>query len=274
MGKMKRYVIEDPQNIAPFNQPARELNVLNKPLWLSQRDVLNPYCEGEIPVAALSDVPLAAEPMIVHRDNLFFDEAFIASFMEQAMLTGAACRAAFRPTDDAFMKYAVPLSRRVQAVYKRAENGRNKDLHSTGHGWGERGEIDHYVIDLWYYPEGYHPNTPVTPIFISSECKEVGYYSVPDYMAERGDLTHFVTKRSFISVENWVHGRTNAVAGHVGTGAGGQKLCDQPDGHHPGAGVHRRQRDDWPRRGDPGVHHRQQREYRPGLQPATVGDRG
>src|SRR5258708_38424392 len=42
-------------------------------------------------------------------------------------------------------------------------------------------------------------------IVVSSGWMEAGYYSVPDYMSDRGDLVHYLTKRSMISVENWVH---------------------------------------------------------------------
>ena len=37
---MIKIIICDETLIPPFNEPARDLRVLNKPLWLHQRDVL------------------------------------------------------------------------------------------------------------------------------------------------------------------------------------------------------------------------------------------
>ena len=37
---LRRLVIRDPRKLAPFNEEARELRILNKRLWLYQRDVL------------------------------------------------------------------------------------------------------------------------------------------------------------------------------------------------------------------------------------------
>lgn len=198
MGKIKKYVIQDTQHIAPFNQPARELNVLNKPLWLAQRDVLAAYCETEIPIEALEQTPRLPEPCLIHSDSLYFDQAYIDEFMRQAQRLGQPVRAAFRPDDKAFVAYAVPLSRRVKAVYKTHDtlprrNGRGRE------------DVDHYEVDLWCYPNGYDPALPVMPLVIDSGWAEYGYYSVPDYMSNRGDLVHYVTKRSMLSIEHWVH---------------------------------------------------------------------
>jgi carbonic anhydrase/acetyltransferase-like protein (isoleucine patch superfamily) len=197
--KMRKYVILEPRHVAPFNQPARELTVLSKPLWLLQRDALTDYCEVEFTVDSLDQVPRDPEPMIIHRDNLFFDEPFISEFIRQARKTGLACRAAFKPSDDAFRQYALPLSRRIHAEPRRDSGGRpvrdnrGKDV------------IAHYEIDLWYFPKGYQPESPIVPIIIESGSAEVGYYSVPDYMSNQGNLTHYLTKRAMLSIEHWTH---------------------------------------------------------------------
>lgn len=191
VNKMQKYIIEDKRHIAPFNQPARELSVLNKPLWLGQRDALEEYCSLEKPITGLDKVPRDGGEMVVHRDNLYFDAPYIKNFIDQARAKKVACRAAFKPTDDAFTTYCLPLSRSIQAITKRGEQGRE--------------QVDHYEIDLYYFPQGYRPEEPITPIYVSSDCTKAGYYSVPDYMSDRGDLTHFLTKRSMISVENWIH---------------------------------------------------------------------
>jgi carbonic anhydrase/acetyltransferase-like protein (isoleucine patch superfamily) len=199
MPKMRKFIIQDTRHVAPFNQPARELSVLNKPLWLAQRDALAGYCETEIPVESLADVPRDNEEMIVHRDNLYFDEPFIRDFITQARKTGLACRAAFKPGDKALTTYAVPMSRQIHAEPRRDSTGRPvRDVRG-------KDVVDHYEIDLWYFPKGYHPEAPIVPTFISSGWSEVGYYSVPDYMSNQGNLTHYLTHRSMLSIEHWVH---------------------------------------------------------------------
>lgn len=200
MPKMRKFVIEDKQYIAPFNQPARELSILNKPLWLSQRDALAEFCEAEFPVNSLEEVPQGtSEEMLVHRDNLYFDEEYIREFIKQAQATGLACRASFKPNDKAFVTYVVPLTRNVHTIIKRDENGKSiRDNRG-------REEVDHYEIDLWYFPRGYDPNKPIVPVIVESGSIEAGYYSIPDYMSNQGDLTHYLTKRSMLCVENWVH---------------------------------------------------------------------
>lgn len=182
---MRKYIIEDKRYIAPFNEPARELRVLNKPLWLAQRDVLEAYCQTEFAIQSLEGVPEDPEPCVVYRDNLYFDEPFIAEFFRLAQTTGQACRAAFSSEDRALMAYAKPLSKGFEEWYD-ARRGRTL-----------------YLIDLWYFPRGYTPS--VTPLVVESGWTEAGYYSVPSYMSNRGDLVHFLTKRTVLSVENWVH---------------------------------------------------------------------
>src|SRR5258707_10634598 len=96
---MRKFIIEDKRAFASFNEPGRELRVLNKPLWLAQRDALAAYCDNEIPVESLNGVPGDREEMIVHRDNLYFDEPFVDEFISRARKTKKACRAAFSTAD-------------------------------------------------------------------------------------------------------------------------------------------------------------------------------
>lgn len=196
---MRKFIIEDKRDIAPFNEPARELRILNKPVWLAQRDALANYCDNEVPVASLDGVPSDPEEMIVHRDNLYFDEPFVDEFIKRAKKTGKPCRAAFGVEDKALMTYALPLSRGFTAVTRHDEQG--KPVRDS------RGKemIGHYEIDMWYLPRGYRPEEPVIPIIVSSGWTEAGYYSVPDYMSNRGDLVHYLTRRTMLSIENWVH---------------------------------------------------------------------
>jgi UDP-N-acetylglucosamine diphosphorylase / glucose-1-phosphate thymidylyltransferase / UDP-N-acetylgalactosamine diphosphorylase / glucosamine-1-phosphate N-acetyltransferase / galactosamine-1-phosphate N-acetyltransferase len=202
MAKMKRFVIRDTREISPFNQPARELNVLNKPLWLAQRDALSDYCDAEFNIEGLDDLPSTPEEIVVHRDNLYFDQPFIRSFIEKARKKNYPCRVAITAQDAAFKTYALPLSRQVYPVARvRNENG-NTGYMREGR---TREEVDHYLMDLYYFPRGYRPDEPISTIEMDLGGKEVGYYSVPDYMSNLGQLGHFVTERTIIAVENWVH---------------------------------------------------------------------
>jgi carbonic anhydrase/acetyltransferase-like protein (isoleucine patch superfamily) len=182
---MRKIIIEDRRNIDPFNEPARELRVLNKPLFLHQRDVLLPYCTGrELAVQSLDQLPrsILGERVetLVHRDNLYFDQHFIADFVKRAQETGKACQVAFSGDDKAITYHA----RRLQK--------------------GIRSEGDHYVADLWYYPYGIDPN--VRPLVVDTEPYEAGYYRVPTYMApEQGEIVYYLPTKSFLSIEHWLH---------------------------------------------------------------------
>ncbi|MBN1304706.1 MAG: hypothetical protein JXA13_09755 [Anaerolineales bacterium] len=125
-------------------------------------------------------MPQTAEAMIVHRDNLFFDQGYVNSFMSKALRLGHACRAAFSADDPAFREHILPLS----VSYTPAGNL--------------------YLADLWYYPKG--PQASVDPLVIDLKSREVGYYHVPTYMAdERGDLVYQVPIRSMMAIDSWVH---------------------------------------------------------------------
>jgi len=181
---MRKFILAEKQAIAPFNEAARELRILNKPLWLTQRDVLAAYCETEKTIDSLDLVPRDAGASVVYRDNLYFDQPFIDEFFRLARARGVACRAACSATDKAFMTYAWPLSRSFEE---------SRDISGQ----------TLYLLDLWYYPQGYTP--AVVPVIVPSGAAEVGYYSVPSYMSKRGDLTHYLTRRTVMAIDNWVH---------------------------------------------------------------------
>ncbi len=177
---MRKLVIPDKRNIPPFNEPARELRVMNKPLWLNQRDVLASYCEQEMDITSLERMPDDRTETIVYRDNLYFDQPFVDAFVQKARQQGKACRVAFALTDPAIVNHAVQFQR---GIYR---------------------EGDMYVADLWYFPFGKDPN--VRPLIMDTEAKEMGYYRVPSYMAnESGDLSYWVPHKAFMSIEHWVH---------------------------------------------------------------------
>ncbi len=181
---MLKIILQDPRYLAPFNERARDLRILNKPLWLLQRDVLTPYVHRELEVTGSEPLPEVHEECLVYRDNLFFDSIYMYVFLSEAHLLGKPCRAAFSTADRAFYEHALPLS----VSYTRAG--------------------DCYLADLWYYPKGTFgvQETDVAPLIIDLQAREAGYYHVPTYMAyEQGDLTFQAPMRSLIAIDTWVH---------------------------------------------------------------------
>ena len=192
---MIKIIVRDETLILPFNEPARDLRALNKPLWLLQRDVLSPYCSQEIEVKGATSDPSEIlgkidqelppdQELLVYRDNLFFDEYLLAAFLESAKAKAKdekkASRIAFSLNDAAIVNHAVHLQE------------------------GMRREGDVYVADLWYFPNGITKD--VSPVVVDTLPREIGYYHVPTYMADRsGDLAYQIPQRAFLSIENWVH---------------------------------------------------------------------
>src|SRR5215211_9558436 len=127
---MLKVILNAPHLITPFNEPARDLRIQNTPLWLHQRNVLTPYTTREVELKQGQRFPQQREEMIVYRDNIFFDEEYISTFITLARRRKQACRAAFSSDDSAFKEHALPLS----SSYTPAGNL--------------------YLADLWYYPEG------------------------------------------------------------------------------------------------------------------------
>ncbi len=177
---MLKVILQCSRFIEPFNERARDLRILNKPLWLFQRDVLAPYTTREIELQAEDFLPQTREPCLVYRDNLFFDENYIAAFLEAAQQLPYASRAAFDANAPAFREHCLPLS-----------------VSYTPYG-----EV--YLADLWYYPNG--PEPTAEPLVVDLLSREIGYYHVPTYMAaDAGDLIYQVPMRSLIAIDSWVH---------------------------------------------------------------------
>jgi carbonic anhydrase/acetyltransferase-like protein (isoleucine patch superfamily) len=177
---MLKVILNAPHPLTPFNEPARDLRIQNTPLWLHQRNVLAPYITREYELKPGQRFPQERAEMIVYRDNLFFDEEYINTFIALARQRKRACRAAFSADDTAFQEHALPLS----SSYTPA------------------GQL--FLADLWYYPNG--PVADVEPLVIDLEAQEMGYYHVPTYMADQsGDLTFQVPLRTLIAIDSWVH---------------------------------------------------------------------
>ena len=177
---MLKIILNAPNLIMPFCEPARDLRIQNAPLWLWQRNLLAPYVTRELELKTGMRMPAVREPTLVYRDNLFFDELYIQAFMAEALKRGRAVRAAFSADDPAFREHALPLS----TSYTPA------------------GSL--YLADLWYYPKG--PVVDVEPLVLDMQGREMGYYHVPTYMAdESGDLLFQVPLRSMLAIDSWVH---------------------------------------------------------------------
>lgn len=192
---MRKIILQDKRKIFPFNEPARDLRVLNKPLWLYQRDVLVSYVTEEREVNSLAEIEPQRVETLVYRDNLFFDGFFLDEFIQRARKLGKACRVAFALDDRAITAHAIPVQRGIR----------------------REGEV--YVADMWYYPHGVDPN--VRSLVMDTEAHEMGYYHVPTHMSnEMGDLVYHVPAKPFCSIEHWVHIITaNVVFGVFANGA-------------------------------------------------------
>lgn len=178
---MFKIILQDDHYLAPFNERARDLRILNKPLWLIQRDLLAPYTNKEMEIAASESLPMVDGPCLVYRDNLFFDQQYLEAFLSAAHKRNRASQAAFDiEKDAAFREHALPLST----------------------SYTKEGEL--YLAELWYYPNG--TNEAPEPLIIHLDAIEAGYYHVPTYMAyEQGDLIFKVPQRSLIAIDSWVH---------------------------------------------------------------------
>ena len=150
---MLKIILQDPRFLPPFNERARDLRIQNKPLWLIQRDVLSPYTDQEIELTPGSPIPIFNGPAIVYRDNLYFDTAFINSFLAEAKNRKSPCQAGFSIQDSAFREHALPLSTSFTP------------------------REDFFLADLWYFPDGYEEETE--PVIIDMLAHEVGSYHVP-----------------------------------------------------------------------------------------------
>jgi len=192
---MRKIILRDRRKIFPFNEPARELRVLNQPMWLYHRDVLARYTTEEREVDSLAEIDSQRVETLVYRDNLFFDQFFLDEFIRRARELGKACRVAFEPDDRSITAHAIYLQR------------------------GIRQEAKLLVADMWYFPYGVEPN--VRPLVMDTGAHEMGYYHVPTHMSnERGDLTYQVPTKAFCSIEHWIHTvTTNVIFGVLSNGA-------------------------------------------------------
>lgn len=177
---MRKVILQDKRKIPPFNEPARDLNVLNKPLWLFQRDLLAQYTTEEREVDSINEIEKDRAETLVYRDNLYFDQVFIEEFITRAKASGKACQVAFSLDDKAITGQAMYLQR------------------------GIRRQGNYFVADLWYYPYGIEP--VVRPLVIDTAPRRIGFYHVPTHMSDAyGDLVYHLPTKPFLSIEHWMH---------------------------------------------------------------------
>lgn len=186
---MYRYILEDSRQVLPFNEPASRLTIGTEPLIIHQENLFADYFKkselGNTFHSKDQIRHIAPGEAIVYRDSLWFDKEFLEYFMQQARATKQACRAAFPADDKSFVTYTLPLTSDL-------ERGVDQDGKAI------------YLLDLWYFPDGY--SDTILPIVVPSGYQEKGFYSVPDFMAQdRGDLTHYLPARAVLSIESWVH---------------------------------------------------------------------
>ena len=182
---MRRIILTESSHIAPFNEPARDLRVQNKPLWLWQRDILADYTteEREYPNWQFAQT-IENEPVecFVHRDNLFFNRELIDEFIARGRSGGKPVRLAFKVDDPAIRQHVKPLA---------------SSLIKQG---------DLFLANMWYLPKGISQSVIAEPLVVDTEARERGYYHVPPYMAtEVGDLVYQLPKKAIVAIENWVH---------------------------------------------------------------------
>ncbi len=202
---MRRIIIRDTSRIEPFAEPARDLRILNKQLWLMQRDLLKSHYARTSEVDSLEElqeqIDQSDEELVIYRDNLFFNTELIETFMARAKALGRPCQIAFWATDEArgirgdasIEKHALQLCRGIVR--------RDNVAYSAN---GREGEGSVHVADLFYYPAGKREQP--LPLIVETVSREMGYYHIPSYMAtNQGDLTYQIPLRAFLSIESWLH---------------------------------------------------------------------
>ncbi|MGD8854839.1 MAG: multidrug transporter [Chloroflexota bacterium] len=183
---MRRVILQETTHIHPFNEAACDLRVQNVPLWLWQRDILNPFVTEEREYAdwgeAMDGEANYQAELLVHRNNLFFSPSFIEEFLGRSRAAGRPMRAALRCDDPAVKQHILPLTRTL----KRQDNL--------------------LLADLWYLPHGVSQKEEAETLIVDTEPREVGYYHVPPYMAtELGDLLYQLPRKALVAIDSWLH---------------------------------------------------------------------
>lgn len=180
---MRKVILRDHYKVPPFNEYARDLRILNKVLWLYQRDVMARHCDTEVVLDDEDDLKAlwTNEELLVYRDSLFFNSMLLDEFVRRARASGKPCQIAFNKDDKAITTHSLHLQDSITLV-------------------GE-----HYRGELYYYPQGYVPSEQLEALVIDTEPLEMGYYHVPEYLVPSGAFVYQVPLKAFIPIENWIH---------------------------------------------------------------------
>ncbi len=186
---MQRYIIEDLRPVAPFNEPASLLTIGTRPLKIHHEDLFLRVFRMSLDLGpslrSRDEIRHVSAPAVIYRDSLWFDVEFLQYFIDRARSSNRACQAAIPADDIAFKTYTLPLA----SGFEPSTDADGKPI---------------YLIDIWYFPDGYTDD--VLPIVVPSDAEEMGFYTVPDFMTmEQGDLTHYAPARAVLSIESWVH---------------------------------------------------------------------
>ena len=183
---MRRVAIEAPRFIPPFNEPARQITLQSRPLWLHHRELFAPYIESEIEypnwdIARQYEEQNSGET-ILHRDNLYFNAELLEEFIRRARSVNRPVQLAFSANDPAMVEHVLPLSTLLKSV----------------------GNL--ILAEMWYLPNGISQLHEAEPLSIDTEARERGYYHIPPYSASTaGDLVYQLPKKAFVVIESWVH---------------------------------------------------------------------
>jgi carbonic anhydrase/acetyltransferase-like protein (isoleucine patch superfamily) len=180
---MRKIIVRKPNHVAPFNEPARALRVLNKPLWQWQQDLLAPYVNEQIIVDDPRNGPRDNVETLIHAENLWFDEAFLSYFIRQARLKGRPARAALQADEPPFMQHG--LKALSKSYTQRA---------------------DYYYLDLWYFPNGV--TDQVEALTVPSDVRSVSFHHIPVPTSGKGhrkETYWSVPARAVVPVDSWVH---------------------------------------------------------------------
>jgi acetyltransferase-like isoleucine patch superfamily enzyme len=178
---MQLVIIENTRHIEPFNEPASQLQVLNKTLAQWQLDLVGPLTQGRTTVPDFDAIPASGGERLVVADNLWFDGAFLNAFLERARSLGKPAQAAIQPDDPAYLQHG--LDRLTQSYEKRS---------------------DLYYAPLWYFTG--EVTRRVDPVVISSGARAVTQRFRPASSAtDSGNLTWHLPQRAVCPVDTWVH---------------------------------------------------------------------
>jgi len=178
---MRKVIIRKPKHIPPFNEPASQLRILNRPLSAWQHDLLAPYCNQQVVVESFHAAPRDHVETLMIGENLWLDEPFLRYFVDTSRRRRTATRAAFRASDPAYLQQGL---RALTRSYER---------------YG-----DLVAVDLWYFPNGVTDQAEA--VVVPSDAREVGYHHLPIVMTgSSGEPVWWLPQRAICAIDSWVH---------------------------------------------------------------------